>query len=117
MSTRRGFGAALRKLLHYDRLCYAPLRGRFHKLTCYNHSFPMADIRHFQALRYNLQRVAPSQVVTQPYDKITPAMQEHYYAASPYNLVRIILGRRDPSDNTVENVYSRAAFYARDWRK
>ena len=77
----------------------------------------MADIRPFQALRYNLQRVAPAQVVTQPYDKITPAMQEKYYAASPHNLVRIILGRRQPTDNTVENVYSRAAGYARDWRK
>ncbi|MGH9495208.1 MAG: DUF1015 domain-containing protein [Candidatus Sulfotelmatobacter sp.] len=77
----------------------------------------MADIRPFQALRYNPQRVAPAQVVTQPYDKITPAMQERYYAASPYNLVRIILGRREPSDNTVENVYSRAATFARDWRK
>ena len=48
-------------------------------------------------------------MVTQPYDKITPAMQERYYAASPYNLVRIILGRREQADNTVENVYTRAA--------
>ncbi len=54
----------------------------------------MADILPFRALRYDLQRVSASQVVTQPYDKITPAMQERYYAASPYNLVRIILGRR-----------------------
>ncbi|HKT88652.1 MAG TPA: DUF1015 domain-containing protein [Candidatus Sulfotelmatobacter sp.] len=76
----------------------------------------MADIRPFPALRYNLRRVTAAEVVTQPYDKITPAMQERYYAASPYNLVRIILGRREPSDNTVENVYTRAAAYARDWR-
>lgn len=76
----------------------------------------MADIRPFPALRYNLRRVTAAEVVTQPYDKITPAMQEHYYAASPYNLVRIILGRREPSDNTVENVYTRAAAYARNWR-
>ena len=76
----------------------------------------MADIRPFRALRYNLQRVAASQVVTQPYDKISPAMQEQYYAASPYNLVRIILGRREDSDNTVENVYTRAAEFARQWR-
>src|ERR1700739_3132638 len=76
----------------------------------------MADILPFRALRYNLQRVSAQQVVTQPYDKITPAMQERYYAASPYNLVRIILGRREPSDNTAENVYSRAATYGRDWR-
>jgi uncharacterized protein (DUF1015 family) len=76
----------------------------------------MADIRPFSALRYNLQRVSASQVVTQPYDKITPAMQERYYAASPYNLVKIILGRRESSDNTVENVYTRAAAYGRNWR-
>ena len=77
----------------------------------------MADIRPFTALRYNLQRVDASQVVTQPYDKITPAMQERYYAASPYNLVRIILGRREAADNTVDNVYSRAAEYGRKWRQ
>ncbi len=76
----------------------------------------MADIRPFSALRYNLRQVSPSQVVTQPYDKITPAMQERYYAASPYNLVRIILGRRETADNTAENVYTRAREYGRKWR-
>ena len=76
----------------------------------------MADIRPFRALRYNLQRVPASEVVTQPYDKITPGMQERYYAASPYNLVRIILGRREP-DNAVENVYTRAAAFGRKWRE
>jgi uncharacterized protein (DUF1015 family) len=76
----------------------------------------MADIRPFRALRYNLQRVTASQVVTQPYDKITPAMQDGYYAASPYNLVRIILGRREDDDNTAKNVYTRAAAYGRQWR-
>jgi uncharacterized protein (DUF1015 family) len=75
----------------------------------------MADILPFRALRYDLQRVSASQVVTQPYDKIAPAMQEGYYAASPYNLVRIILGHRQP-DNQADNVYSRAAAYSRDWR-
>lgn len=77
----------------------------------------MADIRPFRALRYNLQRVSASQVVTQPYDKISPAMQERYYGASPYNLVRIILGRHQDGDNTVENVYTRAAAFARQWRQ
>lgn len=77
----------------------------------------MADIRPFRGLRYNLQRVAASQVVTQPYDKITPGMQDKYYAASPYNLVRIILGRRQDRDNKVENVYTRAAAFGRQWRE
>ncbi|MGA7751335.1 MAG: DUF1015 domain-containing protein [Candidatus Sulfotelmatobacter sp.] len=76
----------------------------------------MADIRPFRAVRYNLQRVSAPQVVTQPYDKITPAMQDRYYEASPYNLVRIILGRREAADNTVENVYTRAAAYGKQWQ-
>jgi uncharacterized protein (DUF1015 family) len=76
----------------------------------------MADIQPFRALRYDLQRVSASQVVTQPYDKITPAMQERYYAASPYNLVRIILGRRESGDDGQNNVYTRAAEYGRKWR-
>lgn len=48
-------------------------------------------------------------VVTQPYDKISPAMQERYYEASPYNLIRVILGRKEPRDNDANNVYTRAA--------
>jgi uncharacterized protein (DUF1015 family) len=75
----------------------------------------MADIHPFRALRYDLQRVSAVQVLTQPYDKITPTMQDRYYAASPYNLVRIILGYREP-DNASDNVYTRAAAYGRDWR-
>ena len=77
----------------------------------------MADILPFAALRYDPRRAAPAQVVTQPYDKITSVMQERYYAASPYNLVRIILGRRLDTDNTEDNVYTRAAASFRDWRR
>ena len=76
----------------------------------------MADILPFRALRYDPLRVTPAKVVTQPYDKISPEMQERYYAASPYNLVRIILGHRDAGDNTEHNVYTRAAEHFRDWR-
>ena len=76
----------------------------------------MADLLPFRALRYDLKRVTAAQVVTQPYDKITPAMQERYYAASPHNLVRIILRRREPEDSATDNVYTRAAAFSRDWR-
>jgi uncharacterized protein (DUF1015 family) len=77
----------------------------------------MADIHPFRAFRYDPGQVTPAQVVTQPYDKITPALQDRYYAASPHNLVRIILGRREENDNAGNNVYSRAAAYFRDWRQ
>lgn len=77
----------------------------------------MAKIFPFRALRYDPARVALSQVVTQPYDKITPAMQARYYDASPYNLVRIILGKRDPADGADNNVYTRAARDFGEWRR
>ncbi len=77
----------------------------------------MAIISPFRAWRYNPERVPVQQAVTQPYDKITPAMQEGYYQASPYNLVRIILGKRLPEDGHAENVYSRAAASFQDWRQ
>ena len=77
----------------------------------------MAHIVPFRALRYDPKRVTPSEVVTQPYDKITPQGQDRYYAASPYNLVRLILGKREPADNDESNVYSRAASFFGDWRR
>jgi uncharacterized protein (DUF1015 family) len=76
----------------------------------------MAAIFPFQALRYDPSKVSPAQVVTQPYDKITPAMQDQYYAASPYNLVRVILGKQEAGDNGQQNVYTRAAASLRQWR-
>ncbi|MGC2329766.1 MAG: DUF1015 domain-containing protein [Candidatus Sulfotelmatobacter sp.] len=76
----------------------------------------MAQITPFRALRYDPQKVSAGLAVTQPYDKISPSMQDRYYQASPYNLVRIILGRREASDNPVNNVYTRAAADFRAWR-
>ena len=77
----------------------------------------MAIIAPFRAWRYNPERVPVQRAVTQPYDKITPAMQEAYYQSSPYNLVRIILGKRLPDDTEAENVYTRAAASFQNWRQ
>jgi uncharacterized protein (DUF1015 family) len=77
----------------------------------------MAIISPFQAWRYAPERVPAAQVVTQPYDKITPEMQKRYYQASPFNLVRIILGQRQPADDERDNVYTRASASFREWRR
>ena len=87
----------------------------------------MARIYPFRALRYDTSRVRMEDVVTQPYDKITPEMQQRYYEASPYNLVRVILGKHEPDDTEAQdflpageqahNVYTRAAEWLRQWRK
>jgi uncharacterized protein (DUF1015 family) len=77
----------------------------------------MARVYPFQAFRYNPLKVRLDDVVTQPYDKISPSMQEVYYQRSPYNLVRIILGLPELFDNEGNNVYTRAAQSFREWRE
>ncbi len=77
----------------------------------------MAIIHPFRAWRYDTTKARLQDVVTQPYDKISPEMQDRYYSASPYNLVRIILGRPEPGDNASTNVYTRAAADFRAWRE
>jgi uncharacterized protein (DUF1015 family) len=42
-------------------------------------------------------------------------MRQRYLALSPYNLVRIILGERQPGDSASGNVYTRAAQHLQDW--
>ena len=94
----------------------------------------MAEIRPFRAYRYDTNRVALKDVLTQPYDKITPEMQERYYAASPYNLIAIEKGKPEPEDTPTSstasiasapsnaltasaenNVYTRAAAKLDEW--
>jgi uncharacterized protein (DUF1015 family) len=75
----------------------------------------MAEIHPFRAFRYDTKRVSLDQGLTQPYDKITPAMQERYYAASPYNLIAIEKGRVFPGDSPDNNVYTRAAQKLEEW--
>ncbi len=92
-------------------------RGRRRRRDLLQCKVPMANILPFRALRYDPARVRLAHVLTQPYDKITPQMQDHYYDASPYNLVRIILGKREPGDRPGNDVYSRAAQCFHDWRR
>jgi uncharacterized protein (DUF1015 family) len=76
----------------------------------------MAEIIPFKALRYDPDQVKLEDVLTQPYDKITPEMQSKYYEKSTHNLVRIILGKAGETDTDNFNVYTRAAEYLHDWR-
>jgi uncharacterized protein (DUF1015 family) len=75
----------------------------------------MALIQPFAAYRYSSQAGPLENLVTQPYDKISAAMQARYLSLSPYNLVRIILGERFPSDTDQNNVYTRARQHFREW--
>lgn len=75
----------------------------------------MAILRPFRGLRYNLTRTGDlSRVITQPYDRIHAAEQSAYYSLHPWNFVRIDMGLSQP-DEPGDNVYTRAACYARTW--
>jgi uncharacterized protein (DUF1015 family) len=69
----------------------------------------LAQIYPFQPFRYTAEAGPLENLVTQPYDKISPAMQSRYLSLSPYNLVRVILGERRAGDSESDSVYTRAA--------
>jgi uncharacterized protein (DUF1015 family) len=75
----------------------------------------MAQVYPFRAFRYNPSRAPFDRVLTQPYDKISPAMQEKYYAADPQNLITVEKGRVYPTDTPQNNVYTRAQAAIEDW--
>src|SRR6266436_97345 len=75
----------------------------------------MAQVYPFRAFRYNPALAPFDRVLTQPYDKISPAMQEKYYAADPHNLITVEKGRAYPGDTPQNNVYTRAAAALEEW--
>src|SRR5688572_19325608 len=78
--------------------------------------FPhMAKVFPFRPYRYAAKAGDPQNLITQPYDKISPEMQKRYLGLSPHNLVRVILGERLPTDSDTDNVYTRAAKHFREW--
>ncbi len=77
----------------------------------------MADIRAFRAFRYDLGRVGTlSDVVAPPYDVIDSSLQQALYERSRYNVIRLELNKELPTDNQMENCYTRAARFLRDWQ-
>src|SRR5262249_14455157 len=75
----------------------------------------VARIYPFQPLRYTQKAGHLENLVTQPYDKISPAMQARYLSLSPFNVVRVLLGERREADSTTETVYPRARAILNDW--
>lgn len=69
----------------------------------------MATIYPFRAFRYNQKKVPDiGAVFAEPYDKITPELQEKYYRRNPYNIVRFSKGKTTPRDDAQHNQHTRA---------
>ncbi|MHB1398643.1 MAG: DUF1015 domain-containing protein [Trichloromonadaceae bacterium] len=78
----------------------------------------MAKIAPFRGLRYSLERVGdPSQVISPPYDSISPSLQQALYARSPFNVIRLVLGEEFPGDDSGNNRYTRAAADFAQWQQ
>jgi uncharacterized protein (DUF1015 family) len=74
----------------------------------------MTQIRAFNAIIYNQEKVKDlSKVVCPPYDIISVSQQHYYHILSPYNLIHVLLGKDIPG----EDKYKRAADYFDAWLK
>jgi uncharacterized protein (DUF1015 family) len=56
-------------------------------------------------------------VTTPPYDVISDDERRHYLDASPYNVIRLVLGRDDAGDGGTVDKYRRAASELETWRE
>jgi uncharacterized protein (DUF1015 family) len=71
----------------------------------------------FIGLLFEPERVGPLELVTAPpYDVVGPEQERRLHAASPHNVVRLILGRDQPGDDDANNKYTRAASTLRTWQ-
>jgi len=76
----------------------------------------MAEVIPFRGIFYNPDKVNNlAEVITPPFDVISDTEQEVFYARSPYNVVRLILGKSSAGDTPTHNPHSRAADYLQNW--
>jgi uncharacterized protein (DUF1015 family) len=75
------------------------------------------DVRPFRALHYDPAVVKDiGECLSQPYDVISPAQQDAYYAQHPQNVIRLILGKEEAGDGEQNNRYTRAHALLSEWR-
>ncbi len=76
----------------------------------------MAAIQPFKAVRFNSAKAGPlADVITPPFDVISKTDQLRFYERSPYNMVRLIWGKKTAYDTRGNNPHRRAADYLRQW--
>ena len=75
----------------------------------------MADVKPFPGVRYRATAEL-AELVTPPYDVISPDAQARYYERHPENIIRLELGRATPDDDALDDRYTRAAVTFAEWR-
>lgn len=78
----------------------------------------MVKIAPFKGITYNSKtQNLDKTLFAPPYDVISSAYQDELYGRSPYNVVRLILGKTSDADNDTDNRYTRAANDYTKWLK
>ncbi len=78
----------------------------------------MVDVKPVKGITYNKEKVDNlDDVMSPPYDIISPTMQEALYQKHPYNFVRLILGKKLEDDTEENNRYTRAHYLFEKWLK
>ncbi|MEZ4567656.1 MAG: DUF1015 domain-containing protein [Desulfobacterales bacterium] len=78
----------------------------------------MAEIAPFRGILYNPDKITTiSDVVTPPYDVISDAQRDAFYARHPHNVIRLDRGMPQATDTARENTHTRAAAYFQEWIK
>jgi len=76
----------------------------------------MAEVNAFRGVRYRLRRPEDAaEVISPPYDVISPEDRDALHERHPNNVVRLELPRDEPGDDADRNRYTRAAELYREW--
>lgn len=76
----------------------------------------MVEIKPFRGLYYSREKAGDlERLVTPPHDVISPEDQQKYYENSEYNVVRLILGKKQAGDSEEDNQYTRAKKFLDAW--
>jgi uncharacterized protein (DUF1015 family) len=76
----------------------------------------MSVVAPFRGVTYNVDKITNfERIVAPPYDVISEGEQEDYYEIDPYNVVRLILGKKKIGDSDWDNRYTRAADLFKRW--
>jgi uncharacterized protein (DUF1015 family) len=70
----------------------------------------------FRGIQYDPRKIGDlRQVVTPPYDVISPEAQDAFYRRHPQNVIRLVLNQERPEDNPQDNRYTRSAAHYKNW--
>jgi uncharacterized protein (DUF1015 family) len=78
----------------------------------------MAEVIPLKGVLFNVPEISKASsedLLSPPYDVITPEYKDELYKRSPYNIVRVDFGKEYPADNDSNNKYTRAKAYLDKW--